>query len=1213
MNRLNRLFDDEEAVSEVVGTILTLGITVVLFSSVFAAVTHLDSPDRGDHNEFTADYFREEEDIVTITLQSGSSLETDDIEFTFIYEGDDGTTEDRYRFGEIYPDVDLSIEGGEDTWSIGEVITIEGELFEEGDTDIELAIHDLDRSRVVYRTELSEEVPGSPDFRKAYIRYIHDWRDYAEQGEGVEIVAELENIDDVEDIDVHLPVNDDQLWDEYDSGEEISLDPGSGNRYSSDDVNVSSDADEKSYNLRVVAEIGEGSVEEWVRLNVGKRPAERHPKELEIGRIEYDERSPSHGDDLELTAEVYNHGRGNVSVDWTMLDEYKEDERIVAQDEGVKIEHGPAPTEITGEFEILGSGHHEIEIDVEPSEDEEYEGANETIELVVDPNVLLVEDRSARRLPDAELMSNSLSGLNLDYHEEVLETDEDVTGSDEVEDDGIEFEEYSIVVWIAGNETENDESTLLEDGEVASELIDYLEYDPEDEEDIPGNLWLLGVNLDHIHDSLDGYLGSPDLTDEVSDPTEVRGVDEDGPFFREPTFELSPVDYDDGQEQINFHEMNMIGDEEDNLVKVENDEDQERYFGGGYEYEDFDHDQRTVTNPFIFDSIQDPGLRTNFAGEVIGWATNITVRSGVDVAVTQQNIEPTAPMYEDDIEITATFRNNGPEDINLANTAMLVRNGGEEIIEPPTEADLYLEANGGTSTVTFEWTASELGVHELLVKADYYGYIDQANPETNDITYKNLDISEDEIFANVHYSTLVVDADLHEYENYHNTTADVVDSLEALGYLEGSDWERYEVETENDGTLANGPDYQEMSDYNSVFWITGERSHFDEDPDIFTEDDLSNILRYLKQSSGGNMLFMGEYMLEFLDQTDHDYADDVIDMMGMKEDANFQRSTTDALIGQENNLVGHGLKYELEEGNSYTTFTDTNEYGEVLFKGTNGQNFASTHDDGNAKTIYMGANLERIEAPLGNFDDWPAGDVHTTAENASAEFIYTSLWSFGKQSEDLDEEGQVDIEGRSELRVTDYDIKLTTDRPHTGRSYEVRATIENIGYRGASTIVRFHDGEDYIGAENLFVEGSERTSDDGSSYFEVEPGTATAEVSWSPSEPGIRDLIVRVDPEREVDEIVNDTAGDGPAEGSENKMMEFNNRAEIEKPVYFFYDDMEEGEDNWRHDETLVNIDGTGPLDFADREDMDTYVEGDWDHQNRISLLYRLLPASLQH
>jgi len=1000
MSALCRKFEDEEGVSEVVGTILTLGITVVLFSSVYAGVTTLDSPEERTHVEMVVEYEREGDiDYINITHQGGRSLDTGDLGFILLA---DGTSETQIRVGEDVNDVELTIEGDEDIWSVNEKARIEGEIFEPDATDLELFIRNEDTNRMVYETILSEEVPGQIEIEKAYIRYIHDWRDYAEQGEEIDIIARINNPME-EDIWVNASVvGDEPFSDEHD--EPVNLEERSRNRYINESIQVDAGAREDKYSVKVTVENRTTEkANEYIRLNIGKRPAEKYPKELEIANLRYSPNSPSHGDDLSVTADVFNQGPEDFNATWNLTDNHTDQEEVVVADGNRTIEHGPAPTEIRTEFKIEGSGRHEIKLEV--FGDDEWEGAERSVIIHVDPHILIVEDRTASDLPEKELMENALSGLNIDHGDRELR--------DEYEEDSINFEEHSMVIWMTGNQSDNEEGPLLNDA--ADDLKEYIEEDN-------GTLWIKGSNWDGHLDVLDGKVGYDSEDD--SDVDSDRTLSGNGGTFGDFTFNISGDQYD-------YFSMDLGGDYGD--VEEENQlNDDGEHFGAGYETDD---GQRTVVSSFLFEQIIDSGLRTALVGEVIQWTTNITARTGVDVAVTSQEIEPTAPMYEDTINITATFRNNGPQDLSLNNTARLIRNEGEEIITPPGDVNLFMEANGGTASVTFEWVADELGVHELIVVADYFGDIDQVNPDTNDITYKNLDISGDEIHANVHYSTLVVDADLSHVDHndvgdYRDTAGEIIDSFELLGYEEGSDYDVHEVDVDDSGELKQGPDYGNMSNYNSVFWITGERGYEDDNGDhpdeIFHSEDIGEIEEYLEQDTGANMMFMGEYILDYLDNEEGGALID--DYMGIDSDSiNGERKETESLIGQEDNQLGRSLRYTLDETNyelNYTTFDETTDDGSILFQGEDGENgeihnLASTYDDGSAKTIYIGTNLDRINGSLvaeDLFEEWPAGDVDPSNEsNARTEFVYTSLWSLGKSDE------------RAELRVTDYDIRFSSD------------------------------------------------------------------------------------------------------------------------------------------------------------------------------------------
>jgi len=1134
---------DEEGVSEVLGTILTLLITVALFGSVFATVTQLEGPDSEFNVELDAFFeYQDEANSVIILHEGGQSLDTDSLTFFLIVD------DDSYR--------ETPIEE-ESSWSVGDRRTLEENEREwdfENSTSVELMIRDDDTQRVVYQTRLLEEDRNIIDIRNSRIEYKHDWRDYAEPNENVTIKTEIaapiwrsHESFDPEKMWVNASIYEDGVLEDDGSSisedETIELEHSNNGRFERK-LQIDGAARDDRYRVRINATYQNEEINEdmsidpdYIYLHVGTEPEDFYDEELVIGRLWFEPGSPSHGDDFTIYAEVFNEGKIDQEAEWTIKDDRQGQ---FNSSETTTISHGAAPTLMTARYPdgIEGHGPHEINFEVDPVDDE-WGGDEWEDTVYVDPNVMLVQDHIPEDLREGELMENALKGLNLDYEMYTVETDEEIENFDET------LAQYSLTIWMTGNQTKED--PYLED--VQGDLIDYIEGDLKDCV-TNGTLWVLGSNLDEISfGDLDEKLGVDSFGEGVSIGEQNKLInpvrDENGTY--------GDLEYGIGAgEYLNITELKENATENNTLI-IE-DESTNSYFGVGYEGVE---KERTALNTFLFENITDPGQQTAMAGEVISWLSNMTTRTGVDIAVTSQKIEPTAPMFMDDVKINATLRNNGPESFYVDVRA--VRNQGQEILSPDGDDRVYLPADGGMDTVTFTWEAAELGRHEFIVIADYFNEIDEVTRENNDITYKDLDVTDDNIEVNVHFSTLLVDAEEYSGNNPdEKVTAQINASFERLGHREGIDYDYHYV-----GEDTDGPEYEGMmQNYNAIFWVTGENEN------IY----IGELIDYLEQDSGANVMFIGEHILDNL-KSEHE--ENILKKMGIDSVEN--RVTTDVLMGEEGNNLGHGLRYRVEN-RDYRTF-DLNDKGEVLFKCEEGEhNFASTYDDGSTKTVYMGINPNRIEEPFmkeGAFDDWPAGEVHNTSENAREEFIYTTLWYFGKRDD------------RAELRVTDYDIRPSSDHPHTGRSYQLDARIENIGYRSASALIRFKDGRNHVASQTVQVEGSSRDSTAGSSHFEVSPGSTTAEISWTPTHGGIRSLKVRVDPIGRTDEIEDE---DG------NKMMEFNNQAILEHPVYYFYDDMQNETDYWERQATIAHIDGEAPIDYlGDHDDLDTEVIGDWD------------------
>jgi len=1206
--RSQPLARDEEGVSDVVGNILTLVITVVIFSSIFAGVTQLEGPEDPIRFKFDTEYeYNPGTDYINITHIGGKSLEIADLTFiVFVDELD-----------HVIPEENMTKTGADSEWTIGDEVRIElgeDELNIGFESTVELMIRDDKDSRIIYNTILLEEGREVLDIRNPRIDYKYIWRDHAEPSEGFTIKTDVvapvylrrEGFD-YDDLTVKariVAVEETVIYD-IDQGEEVEeveLNHDINGEFYSENLKVLDDAEYDRYSLRITARYVDEDLDldieekDYIFLNVGEPAATRYQHDILIGDIDYMPGSPSHNQEFRIEIEVYNRGRYNYTAGWNITDNGE-----VKYEDETEFEAGPAPTVVVAQYRIQGIDRHDIDVMLNTTLRYESEGEEIEVEdvnpennrkrfsVIVDPNVLVVRDRTATQNDELELVTNSLLGLNFDYS--VHDVGEGYDFPENLND-------HSICIWLTGDEFEEDElEPLLTEDASQEELKDYIENH--------GRLWLMGSNLGEFYlyfdIGLEDVLGIDTI---ISDPDinlegELESDDEDG-TYGEYTY---PVYHD--------YKANEIEPTEDEGVNHELYDIEENVVGLGHSSDDGEN--RTAVNTFLFESISDPAARANMTQEVILWLADLTTRTGTDISVSSQIIEPMNPMYMDEITITSTLRNNGPSDLTA--TVGILRNG---ILMETADNPRYVDIpkNGGTNTTTFTWQAHELGTQEFLVVADYYEEIPEVNVDNNDIRYKNLDVTEDAVEVDVQYSTLVVDADLYDEEptDYEtNVTEYVTDSLNRLGQQEGKTYEYHYVGWDDgDNEPENGPDMDRMKEFNAIIWVTGDRD--DEEPVecVFTGDDVESLRSYI-QDGEGNVMFIGENILSYLNDAAHDesYTGDVdeesakalIDYLGIdNSEYNIEPSVSSSrLIGNEKSILGRSLRYNLGGATELDMFIDTSEHGEVLFSdGVN--NLGSVYDDETSiKNIFLGVNPNRILSPLVNekyFENWPAGEVDMSKENAIDELFYTSLWYFGMEDE------------RTELRVSDYDIELSTDHPETGRSYEVTVEIENIGYsemhdyegeedeqRGVSTMVRLKEGDDNVGTRTIFVEGSRRESVDGSSYFQVEPGRTTAEFTWDPLFAGRRPLRVKIDPLGLVDEIEPSFEEGVKEEGTNNKLMEFNNQAILEEMVYYFYDDMESGDDKWNHDATLMNIDGTTPLDFIELDGVDnhTNVEGDWD------------------
>jgi hypothetical protein len=192
------------------------------------------------------------------------------------------------------------------------------------------------------------------------------------------------------------------------------------------------------------------------------------------------------------------------------------------------------------------------------------------------------------------------------------------------------------------------------------------------------------------------------------------------------------------------------------------------------------------------------------------------------------------------------------------------------------------------------------------------------------------------------------------------------------------------------------------------------------------------------------------------------------------------------------------------------------------------------------------------------FTSWDLSFASYTGNvNYSAELAYMVMRWFNLYDE------------RTELRVTFQDlyygslVPIRQMKPMIGESYVMKAMVWNPGGTRGDTVVRFMDGTTVIDSVTVSVDASSR---------------AIAEIVWTPLFAGSRTIGAIVDPDNAVTEV-----------------MKFNNYAGVNVQCYFFYDDMENGATNWKHDATLARINGESPLEYMDPGAVNTNIVRSWD------------------
>jgi len=585
-----------------------------------------------------------------------------------------------------------------------------------------------------------------------------------------------------------------------------------------------------------------------------------------------------------------------------------------------------------------------------------------------------------------------------------------------------------------------------------------------------------------------------------------------------------------------------------------NDSANTRVYALSYDSDDYPSDtiidSRILAQTWDFSRTSDTATQCQYAYKAILWLGNITSKFTQDVAISEQTIDPETVFYKQQVTIRFVVRNNGLQNYTTAdNLWYLLRiidmNGIDTIVPHLQRIDFLGTKSNNTLTISIPWEPQQIGYHRISIKIDPYNYIEESNELNNEIS-SYWGTGE----LNVLYRVLVVDDDesVNNGGIRANETASVTEALDYLGYQ----YEFYTVNVTMDGpAYQGGANRSALSEYNAVIWVTG--SAFN--PLTTTAPyggDVQNITSYM--NIGGSFWLIGTGLWTAADETVDAFETNYLKIGSVDAD----HGMAARLRGIDNDDVSHGMDYActsdadadiLAPTGGGICFTYQNDamtvYNSVRFKGTTSTN----------TTVMYRSTVTA----------WPLSSINEPLSRA--EFVFMILRWFDKP------------EDRIEVRLSDVDIWITDDpnpHPQLGSGYVIQASVQNTGGYVGNVLVRFMDGSTQIGSDSISVSPG---------------GWTTAEIIWVPLFAGPRTISVLLDPILQVPEIFPYSA-----------MTWTNNIATRDIYVYFFWDDMESGPSKWTHRSTITLINGEGPLEYFGNTAVTVNIEDEWNYAESVGL-----------
>jgi FlaG/FlaF family flagellin (archaellin) len=1163
-----RRVNDKSAVSEAIGTIILLAIAIALIGIVAVWVETL--PQAPEHKTidlaFTHDEFVSGQMTIDLEHQGGDVLRSDQTEIRIVVlpslSSYDLTLTDS-----------ISSDFSDGIWDVGEHwnYTLTGLPL---NAELELTVVDISiqGDRILYRKDLSLGLLGTnlPDLEitDGNISLIHTG-ELIRKDDTVTISARVNNLGYSNATAIVRFFQNNRLITSGDEFIEVDIpykyNP-SVNNYKIVNMtwtptlwgNIKIGV--KIYSLQYETNYANNYASKDLVVEFEYKPP--HGPDFSISEFDInpDKAYPLHGEDLNISIIVHNTGDVSIPNGDVFNVSISLGNRTLVRQISTGLRARDSMETYMLFTEVGPGGVTEIKVVIDPEDTyaEIFETNNEAIiSLQILPTILIVDDDAAEggKYDVTNKLMKALKGrgVTYDFYNVLSGTDPSPRY-----DTGVKkLKNFDIVIWVTGYESEY---TLTPTN--IQHLKTWL-----DEPNSTNSLWMIGQDI------LNDTVASPGIVNNSDFAYEYLGIKKyDWDYQPEMLYgvlndpitngiELNTSGYLPNQNR----KVNMTHRSSTPTEQIYSILGKHNLTGGdpsiAVRYTNLDKPFRTVYFGFEVTSILSAYDLSNITYQVLKWF-NYSLEEGYDFGIVDQDFSTFAPAFMDILTISATVINNGPTDEEVYVLFYVTgENGQEYIIESyPDLKDnpqkVFVERSGGTTTVTKQWLASSVGVHNFRVVVDPYDQFQEIVEENNDFAYYGLDVSR----LRIKFTVLIVDDDNSTNNGgpYPDTVPTIKDSLDDLNVY----YEQYNV---TGGILpGDGPSIDRLKHYNSVIWLTGN----DIGPTL-TETDQDSLgdyitgnyeeAKYLKVKV--NILLVGQNILDDLNGSGNNIVPGegfVKDMLKITEYST-DKILGNSIFGVQNNPISHGSVYPINK-----KFTDKADILECenndkyLFR----QNIALNqfnsinyeHEKNNSRVIFLPWELSFI-------DQTYVPDGADADETYFNELMYLMLTWFNFPRNSV------------EFKISDIDIYISEDNPNVGNSYIITTDIYNYGNIDSSVIVRYYDGNSIIDTDTVYVQRDSKSS---------------SEIIWIPRYAGNRTISVIVDTEDDVPEVFDD----------------LNNIALVPQLwVYFFYDDMEDGPSNWKHESTLIRINGESKLEYMD-EPIYSNVNGSWNWSDSPGFIY---------
>jgi flagellin-like protein len=763
-----------------------------------------------------------------------------------------------------------------------------------------------------------------------------------------------------------------------------------------------------------------------------------------------------HNKKAEITATIYNYG-ASVEASVFFYDGSVSTSNLIGNRSVPILLHANAQVRAYMDWTPGYGGMHNIIVNVTPTNpalDGDWSNNQADINVTVQPTILLVDDDGhANDKTDEDtssFMRAALSAGNFDYDFVSIAVG-DGPGYNTGDNKMIN---YDVVVWMCGYAT----SSTLTNTDVAN-LKKYLT-DTTGGRNNTGSLWLIGqgVLADPVPTTGAGAfvtnnlkIASAPWTNKIPMATSLTGSSINDPVASYlATGSISIIQR--GSMPTNGYVITNTTPGFNSLVNPTTPSD---CYGVGAAVDSIK--SRTYFTPWEFSRIKETSDQAQLAYQVIRWLGDINSSFGRDLSVSEQSVDKDVVYFHQPVSITGIVRNNGMRNETNVTVSVTIYYAGLPTTLPEVQVNVPNTIGSNWISVgPFLWTPENVGYHSIVLMVDPHNDIPESNEENNVVSNYLSSGSID-----VQFRLLVVDDDesANNMGARTNDTLDVTNVFKTLGYF-------------NESVVVNttqaGPAYSDLKDYNAVVWSTGSA------PNALLLQDTQNLTTYL--NGGGRLWLTGRNGLSTgasLFQQGY---------LGVAS-ASTAVATPTTLLGIDGNDISHGDRYSMNVTSCQNIVKTFDASGTFLngpaFNGVNVSKLGF-------KTVTTAFALSDVTGST----EYP-GDT-----NARVELAYMIMHWFGAP------------DARVEFRTTLSDFAISSARPQLGDSYVLQARIHNVGGSDGNCLVRFMDGTTQIGSDSITVSADGYTTAEviwtplfagqRTLYVLVDPINETAEIIDNP-------------------------------------------------------------------------------------------------------------------